>query len=131
MSQIIDRDVTDWYLAFRPTQMWYRHVLQPGYGHVAALGYREGVWVYFDPGSDFSDIMLIDGPDLKPEDMLPDHQIVLVEARRRKQIHRWPWIFGPVTCVEAIKSLLGIRNPLIWTPYQLFRYCQARSFILE
>ena len=29
---------------------------------------------------------------------------------------------GPMTCVEAIKRLIGLHKPLIITPYQLYRH---------
>ena len=37
----------------------------------------------------------------------------------------WPWMVG--NCVGAIKKVLGLRNPLILTPYQLYRHLRRRS----
>ena len=30
--------------------------------------------------------------------------------------------FRPLTCVEVVKRFLGINQPKIWTPYQLFKF---------
>jgi hypothetical protein len=36
-----------------------------------------------------------------------------------------PW--GPFTCVELIKRLVGVRNRRVFTPWQLFRHLSAQS----
>lgn len=38
---------------------------------------------------------------------------------------RLPWIFGPWTCVEQIKALVGVRAPLVVTPRQLWKHLRG------
>lgn len=54
------------------------------------------------------------------------HNVIVqyVEAWRKPR-YRVRSIFAPWTCVEAMKSLLGIRAWWVITPYQLFKYCEA------
>jgi len=128
---MIERNPTEWHLAFRPTTAWYSRCLAPGFGHVSALTYQAGRWVYFDPAWDFLHVEVIDAPDALPEDIIDAHTIVHVTSLRRAGRYRAPHMFGPLTCVEAVKSLLGIAKAGIWTPHQLYRYCCARNYRLE
>ncbi|MCS6778122.1 MAG: hypothetical protein NZ555_00270 [Geminicoccaceae bacterium] len=34
----------------------------------------------------------------------------------------------PLTCVEVVKRIVGVRSCAIWTPYQLYRALLARGF---
>lgn len=131
LRMLPDRHVADWWLAFRATKMWYGRFLEPGFGHVSALTYVSDRWVYYDPGSDYHQIEVIDAPEARPYDLLPGCKLVRVVAQRRREVHRYPWFLGPVTCVESIKALLGIDHPWLWTPHQLYRYCRAQGFRLE
>jgi hypothetical protein len=55
----------------------------------------------------------------------PEVNPTFLEVRRVVTLGkiRSPFHFGPQTCVETVKSLLGIRTPWwLRTPYQLYRF---------
>lgn len=125
------REVADWWLIFRPTVNWYRRLLRPGFGHVYAMRRHGTHWVRFDPGSDFTHVEIIDDGGWSAYQLAGDAtEVVRVVSYLRPGIHRYPYMVGAVSCVEAVKSLLGISHPAIWTPYQLFRYCQRHRYRL-
>lgn len=37
-------------------------------------------------------------------------------------------LLAPLTCVSLVKRLLGLRAPLVWTPYQLYRALLKHGF---
>jgi len=41
---------------------------------------------------------------------------------------RLPWVFGPWTCVEQIKALVGIRAPWVLTPRQLWKHLRGLNY---
>ncbi len=47
--------------------------------------------------------------------------LTIVEfAARPRGLLAWPWMFH--NCVGAVKAVLGIRAPWVWTPWQLYRH---------
>lgn len=50
-----------------------------------------------------------------------DNSAILRVVVNRSMRMRYRWMLGPMTCVELVKHLLGIRCWAL-TPYQLYRY---------
>lgn len=49
----------------------------------------------------------------------------VVPFASRPEPIRWPFLQS--TCVGMTKALIGIRNPFIFTPYQLYKYLTRRA----
>lgn len=104
-------------------------MLKPGFRHCAVVVRTGGVWVGYDPMSHRSDLAVGGGQPVLP---------VLREFRRQgarcvlariapevppEERRAMPW--RPYTCVEAVKRVLGLRAPGVFTPWQLF--CHLRE----
>lgn len=122
--------LVEYWLVFTPaaTVRWWSRFLAPGFGHVYALRWSPRGWLRLDPGMDFLRLEFVDAPVYaSPRQFTePGARLVRVEARIRPETMRAPWIWSPVTCVEAVKALLGIRRFWLWTPQQLFRHLGGR-----
>lgn len=114
----------EWWLAFTDTahDYWWNRFLEPGFRHVIALKREGGGWIAFHSRAEFVDIEIIYQP-VTAWDIVPGATIQRVVAFRKAGIVRSAWHTGPITCVENVKALLGIRNWRVRTPYQLHRYC--------
>ena len=96
--------------------------LRPGYRHCFALVHSQGVWVMYNPLSIGTEI------DVWPSDSetqlrhwLSMNGYTLVDTHVRPlRPGVLPWTL--FSCVEAVKRILGIREPWILTPWQLFKY---------
>lgn len=118
----------EWWLVygkFENPGFWRRllgRVLKPGFEHVFALKRDGRIWIVVNMNVAYVDVEVVRS-DLTPQEMFPDCIIQRVVSYRRMKAHRWPWIAGPITCVELVKSVLGIPNFFLWTPYQLHKLC--------
>lgn len=121
----IGRHPVDWYLVYSDmddrTNLMAR-MLKRGFQHVLALRRDGRVWVAIHPHFSFVDVQIIRA-DLTPWEMYPRSTIQHVTAMRTNAWSSGAWHIGPLTCVDLVKSLLGIRDWRIWTPWQLYRYC--------
>ncbi|SDG53474.1 hypothetical protein SAMN05216241_11920 [Limimonas halophila] len=103
---------------------WLR-VLKPGFRHCFAAVHDGHGWILYDPLSHATDIRAL--PPATAEDLAAwfrarGHTVVAVPRRR---VRRRPAPWGPFTCVEALKRLLGIRARRVWTPWQLYRHLRT------
>ena len=120
---------TEWWLVYRnidargPVTRALSKVLKPGFQHVQALRRDGRVWVAVYPHIEFVDVHLLRS-DGTPSQLYPDCTIQHVVAMRDHGRMYSTFHVGPWTCVEVIKSLLGIRSPWLRTPWQLYRYIQ-------
>lgn len=120
---------TYWFIVFEEaeTQAWWNRYLKDGYSHVYAIQWDGAHWIRVEPRIGFVDVEVLPyGDDCNIFDVVETDwsDILHVTAWREDRV-RVPWIFGAVTCVEAIKSLLGIREQLILTPWQLAKYLRG------
>ncbi len=100
--------------------------LAKGFRHCFALVRSSGRWVLIDPLSHWTDVALLaeaaDGATAA--DMvrtLNARGLAAVACSVAEPARRGSWL-APYTCVEAVKRVLGIRAPLVLTPWQLFRF---------
>lgn len=110
-----------------PRWLWKR--LQPGFHHVQCWTLSNGVWVQLDGTIEYLyakvypeapwEMLTEDGEALNPT-----FQAVSRLVPRNKW--REPWHFGPMTCVEFAKAILGIRAVFVRTPYQLYKYLERQ-----
>ena len=78
-------------------------------------------WVAVDPLAGFTDVAVL---DLPAEFDLPGwyraQGLTVDAAPLRRPADPAPW--GPFTCVEAVKRLIGLRARRVLTPWQLHRH---------
>lgn len=123
LLDVVDSSPAEWYLLYSDkVDYWFQRPLQDGFTHVDAARFTPSGWVVVAPHFGYTDVQIID-TDMPPWSW---HNGVVqrVQARRRDDWQRSWGCLGPVTCVEIIKSVLGVRKPFILTPYQLFKYCK-------
>ena len=97
-------------------------VLRRGFRHCFVLVRGPRCWIVCDPLAHQLDLIAID--DLPTERIVEHfegrgHSVVathVVRAPRRVGLLR------PLTCVETVKRVLGIRADAVLTPWQLFRH---------
>jgi hypothetical protein len=98
---------------------WLR-VLKPGFRHCFAVLDDGRHWLVLDPLAPRTDLRALDRAEV-PD--LPEHLrrrgLTVIEARLRHPVRPAPW--RPFTCVEAVKRLIGLDAPFVFTPWQLYR----------
>lgn len=106
--------------------MWWQKFLKKGYKHVFAIRFDGFFWIKTDLTIGFMDsevLPVYDRATIKT--VLKGHNATYqyVETWRKT---RYRSLFAPWSCVEAMKALLGIRAWWVLTPYQLYKYIEAR-----
>ena len=101
---------------------WYLRPLKDGFKHVEVWVLDRDVWVRFDPCFEFVTLHAF----LERPQVVLDPALKSTYVRVLRQIPlgslNVPWIWGPMTCVDAVKLVLGLRARWVHTPYQLYRY---------
>jgi len=98
---------------------WRLKLLNPDFQHVLVArksdtGY---LWIIVDSAYGNIYVDLRNMCDL--EDLFPGSVILEYRSKINRTIHAK---IGLISCVEMVKSFLGIRKWNIWTPYQLYKY---------
>jgi hypothetical protein len=110
-----------WVVYRGETPLWWLRLLKPGFRHCLALLTDGRHWVAVDPLAGFTDVAVL---DLPAEFDLPGwyraQGLIVDAAPLRRPPGPAPW--GPFTCVEAVKRLIGLRAPWVLTPWQLHHY---------
>lgn len=122
----IDRHPVDWFLVYSDMDdrtSWMAKVFRSGFQHVLALRRDGRLWIAIHPHFSFTDVQAIRS-DLTPWEMYPAATIQHVTAMRANASSSGAFHIGPLTCVDLVKALLGIRCWWIYTPWQLYRYCR-------
>ena len=101
--------------------VWYLRVLRQGFRHCFILINDGERWLSIEPLLSCLEVGVLPTPaDFGLIDWLraQDHKIVETTINRKWLGH------GPIelfTCVKVIKQFLGIHNPWIFTPHQLYQ----------
>jgi hypothetical protein len=122
----INRYPVDWWLVYSDMDdqtHFMGRLFKRGFQHVLALRRDGRVWVAIHPHFSFVDVQVI-REDLTPWAMYPEATIQHIIAMRENAYSLSEFHVGPLTCVELIKSLLGIRAWYVRSPWQLYRYCR-------
>jgi hypothetical protein len=107
---------------------WYDRFFDQGYAHTYLLIWDEFCWIVLHPTTGITQIHLNGMPEFQhPDEWLGDEEATVIEAELEWD-ERWrnPWVFAPISCVEVVKSALGIRQFWLWTPRQLEKYLFRR-----
>ena len=131
MKQYIKADFTEQERAYvifsgRADLPWLR-ILKPGFRHCFLAMRRNGCWIFYEPLSNWTEISVTpadDGQDIAGW-MRQLGFTVLPAVVSRETRKPAPW--GPFTCVEAVKRVLGIRRRGILTPWHLCRFLQEQN----
>ena len=113
-----------WYIIFKGTDLkhWVFKYLQPNFKHCYAVKESAGgqFWIIMDNKSCHTDVRIeakLDYPHIRL--LAPDSVILSIRAIINPENYRHTLcIFN---CVEVCKSVLGIRDFWLWTPYQLYK----------
>lgn len=104
------------------TEIAWLRWLRPGFRHVFVALPAPGGWITIDP---LSTVLEVEYHPLPPDTDLAawfrtrGHRVL--ESRLHPPLPtQWP--FTPLTCVSVAKRILGIRAPLVLTPWQLYRH---------
>lgn len=117
---------TIWVAFTGQTDMPCLRVLKPGFRHCFAV-IREGDrWIALDPLANRMDVSVhsaANGFDMPR--WLRSRGLTVIEARTEN--HARPAPLMPLTCVEAVKRILGLRARMILTPWQLYRHLHTQA----
>lgn len=108
------------------TELRWLGWLKPGFRHCLAIIDDGQGWLLIDPLAGYLTVERLRVPagwDLPGWYQSVGYTVLpAVPARPARQAPP-----GPMTCVEAIKRLIGLHKPLIITPYQLYRHLKAAA----
>lgn len=127
--EYIGQSHTGIYLVYEQSrfQRFYVKWLKKGFQHVTAYKFTGYFWLRLDISLGYSDfdVLCYDYRD-SIKDVLSGQDVTwqYVEVWRQPR-YRVRSIVAPWTCVEAMKSVLGIRAPLVLTPWQLYKHVEA------
>jgi len=127
MSGIRDvtRTHTVWTLVFKRAKqpVGIHRWLHEDFQHVLAMKHSAGrqFWIVVDPGHCATDVYLEPTAETpRARDAFPDAtEILTVRAKYDQYVHNKHLSF--ITCVDVMKSVLGIKDTFCVTPYQLYK----------
>jgi hypothetical protein len=99
--------------------------LKPGFQHVQAwMKFADDLWIQVDGCLEALFVKPYDLPPWALTNNTEKYKPTFLPLQRRITLGkvREPFHFGPVTCVDLTKALLGIRAPLVRTPWQLYKH---------
>ena len=98
---------------------WSR-LLMSGFRHCFVAIEQDGYWVVFDPQRGAPKISVVAQADYDLRSFYLDCGFYAVETKTENKIF-WSLLL-PATCVAAVKRIVGLKNPWIWTPRQLYQF---------
>lgn len=104
------------------TDLWWLKFLRRGYRHCFVLIRFADIWITVDALAHKTEIMRIDLPDVFTLIGWMESQgdrVVRVPVIKGIDKPLLPSLFS---CVESVKRVIGIRAPLVMTPWQLFNH---------
>ncbi|HYD65520.1 hypothetical protein [Azospirillum sp.] len=110
-----------WVVFSGAAELWWLRLLRPGFRHCFVALDDGRHWVVVDPLAPFTDVAVLGVPagwDV-PGWFRSLGMTVVAAPVRRGLTRPAPW--GPFTCVEAVKRVLGLHAPFVLTPWQLYR----------
>jgi hypothetical protein len=115
--------LVDVWLVFYDVPRGYRfwRWMKPGFNHVEVWRLDRGAWARVDPCLELLNAEVY----LKPPwetGLFPGAKFLRYTKLVKLGGIREPFMLGPITCVELVKAVLGIRTVFIRTPYALYKY---------
>jgi hypothetical protein len=101
------------------SQHWYRGLLKRGFRHCAIIIKTGDYWVLFDPNLGYVRTKVMAPASYDMLSHYDKSKILAVRTYVRIPANRSPFFWG--NCVGVVQALLGISNPFIITPHQLYK----------
>lgn len=107
------------YVVFEPAQAhWIRHILDDSIGHCYIIEPLNGKWLIINKSWVGLDFFVVD--DIS--DKIHSKRFIKCQHNNKSSIG-----FTLNTCVSLVKNRLGIVNPFIQTPKQLYKYLRKHN----
>ena len=90
---------------------WMRHIIHKEISHCFLMWCDRGTWMAYDHSINELSVFTVDNPS----DIIKESRII------KLKMNQICWTWGLNTCVSSVKRIVGINNPFILTPYQLFK----------
>ena len=116
-----------WVVFTGEAPLWWLRWLRPGFRHCFVVLNDGARWVLVDPLAAHTEVRVLDGPvsaDVPGWYRRRGHAVVRASVRRDRRRVAPP---APFTCVEAVKRVIGLADPAVLTPWQLYRRLAAPS----
>lgn len=129
LIELEGKSFAEYYLVFRKTDRWWQILLKRDFGHVYALRWLGGCWLKIEPLLGHTEIEFYIAETEDVYSIAGSDCSAILHVKNWRSTDRYGLIFGPISCVEYMKSLLGIRG-LIFTPWQLYKHlrgCNGRN----
>lgn len=108
------------FVIYSKTARWWGRLLGD-YSHVSLIIRRGDNWIWFEPSVGFSEVQIFP-MGMKWRGFFENAtHVQKFRVWRDVKRYRAPWLFRPFTCVEQVKSFLGIQSFWVLTPKQLFK----------
>lgn len=139
LLDLAGRQPSTWYVCYcnRENPLWWNALLKPGYQHVQlrrviryGSGLTDELWLVLDPCLSHLEAGIFDAGAAPWTDPLVLHSQRVDIAPNWLRVREW-FSFGPITCVETAKVVLGISSWRVRTPWQLFKYLRKRGCVLR
>ncbi len=103
---------------------WWAKFFKKGFRHVYAIRWMGDYWIRLETYLGYSDVTILPYEGQSIETIVDPQCSAILHVKQWRDMYtlRAPWVLGPITCVEQIKSLLGLGAFHIITPYQLYKY---------
>lgn len=115
--------MTSVYIAFSgKADVWWLRFLKSGFRHCFALVQDAGRWIVVDPMLHKTDINVAACEstfDLPQWLRARGYRVIRAPIFMSPPRALMP---APFTCVEAVKRIIGLRAPWVFTPWQLYRH---------
>jgi hypothetical protein len=105
--------------------------LRSGFRHCFCLVRRPVGWIVCDPLKSKTCLEVVDPYDERELLLHYRRRNAIVLVGRCIEPDRGRDFFRPLTCVEIVKRVVGLRAPRVWTPYQLYRALRHSGFAAD
>jgi hypothetical protein len=116
-----------WVVFSGEAPLWWLRCLRPGFRHCFVVLNDGERWILVDPLAPHTEVRVLDRPALwdVPGWYRGRGHAVVRAAVRRDRVRVAPP--APFTCVEAVKRVIGLADPAVLTPWQLYRRLASPS----
>lgn len=99
--------------------------LKPGFRHCFVCLAADDAWILFDPRAGVPVLEIVADVDFDLAGFYQSRGFTVVETIRRNTEGGFPLMVA--TCVGVAKRMLGIRSPLVQTPWRLYRHLTEKK----
>ena len=99
---------------------WLDNFLEPGFKHCFVTLLKDDYWVLLDPTICGTDIQVVADSTVNVAHSYRMNGYKVKEITYDNLPPKYPYIIS--NCVGIVKAVIGINNPMVMTPYQLWNY---------